>query len=128
MQAGGSSGAIDPLVARTYLMTTGWDAAALPRYARFTATIWNAPRESRRSLITQSWAPKVTRVLPRGNWQDETGEVVQPHPPAFLPQLKGLEGKRQTRLDWPVGSSRQKTRSPVGRSSIGYGSSFSAMG
>ncbi len=42
------------------------------------------------------------RVLARGNWQDETGEIVQPNTPAFLPQLPqppGAAGRRLNRLD-----------------------------
>ena len=52
-------------------------------------------------VITQSVAePLLTRVLHRGNWQDETGEVVPPAPPHFLPPfLKPEEGQRLTRLD-----------------------------
>ena len=42
--------------------------------------------------------PRVIRVLPRGNWLDETGEIVAPGVPAFLPQPKPT-GRRLTRLD-----------------------------
>ena len=38
------------------------------------------------------------RVLPRGNWMDDSGEEVQPGVPAFLPQPAAKEG-RFTRLD-----------------------------
>jgi len=38
------------------------------------------------------------RVLPRGNWLDDSGEAVQPGTPAFLGEL-GVEGRRPTRLD-----------------------------
>ena len=38
------------------------------------------------------------RVLPRGNWLDETGAVVQPGVPALLPGSVGQDG-RATRLD-----------------------------
>ena len=41
--------------------------------------------------------PLTTRVLPRGNWMDETGPVVQPAVPGFLPQPKA--DRRLTRLD-----------------------------
>jgi hypothetical protein len=44
-------------------------------------------------------SPMVTRVLPRGNWQDESGEIVQPAVPHFLPQSGGPAGRRLTRLD-----------------------------
>ena len=42
-------------------------------------------------------APRVVRILPRGNWLDETGEIVQPAIPAFLGALE-TDG-RATRLD-----------------------------
>ena len=50
------------------------------------------------TTVTVATTPAVTRILPRGNWQDESGEVVQPSPPAFLPGLRpGVA--RQSRLD-----------------------------
>lgn len=53
---------------------------------------------ARLTMITQALeTPRVSRVFPRGNWLDETGEVVQPAVPHFLPQIK-KEG-RQNRLD-----------------------------
>ncbi|MEQ1905990.1 MAG: PSD1 and planctomycete cytochrome C domain-containing protein [Pirellulaceae bacterium] len=36
--------------------------------------------------VSESHTPLVTRILPRGNWQDESGEVVLPATPHFLPQ------------------------------------------
>lgn len=40
-----------------------------------------------------------SRVLPRGNWQDETGELVEPATPEFLPQLPIVGQRKLTRLD-----------------------------
>lgn len=51
-----------------------------------------------RTLISVSGPPRVTRVLNRGDWQDESGEVVQPAVPHFLEQLD-ITGRRATRLD-----------------------------
>jgi hypothetical protein len=48
--------------------------------------------------VTKSWEPMTTRILPRGNWQDETGPVVTPSVPGFLAGDAPKE-KRQTRLD-----------------------------
>jgi hypothetical protein len=42
---------------------------------------------------------KVTRVLPRGNWQDESGELVTPATPDFLPKLADAPSRALTRLD-----------------------------
>jgi hypothetical protein len=41
---------------------------------------------------------RVVRILPRGNWMDESGEVVHAALPHFLPQPK-IEGREPTRLD-----------------------------
>lgn len=44
----------------------------------------NIPISARKMLATVSVKPRVMRVLPRGNWMDDSGEVVQPATPAFL--------------------------------------------
>ncbi len=51
-----------------------------------------------RTLISVSGPPRVTRVLHRGNWQDESGDIVQPAVPHFLKQVD-VTGRRATRLD-----------------------------
>jgi hypothetical protein len=50
------------------------------------------------SLVSASIAPRVMRILPRGNWLDESGPVVTPDVPASLPSL-GVRDRRATRLD-----------------------------
>ena len=50
------------------------------------------------SLVTTSQKPEPVRILPRGNWMDESGEVVEPAVPHFLPQID-TGGRRATRLD-----------------------------
>ena len=37
-------------------------------------------------VVTAAWKPYPIHVLPRGNWQDDSGEVVAPNPPRFLPR------------------------------------------
>ena len=54
MQAGGSSGSMDPLVARTYLMTTGWDAAALAEIRKIHRDYLQCTEGITPVLITQS--------------------------------------------------------------------------
>lgn len=49
-------------------------------------------------LVSMSVEPRPIRVLPRGNWLDESGEVVEPGVPEFLGAL-AVEGRRATRLD-----------------------------
>ena len=50
------------------------------------------------SLIAKSVKPREMRVLPRGNWMDDSGEIVEPQAPHFLNPPE-TNGKRLTRLD-----------------------------
>ncbi len=50
-----------------------------------------------RVVVSEATAPEETRILARGNFLDESGEVVQPAIPAFLGKLDTRQ--RATRLD-----------------------------
>jgi len=50
------------------------------------------------TLVTRAVEPRPIRVLARGNWMDETGDLVQPGVPAFLPPALPSD-RRLTRLD-----------------------------
>ncbi|MCC6782374.1 MAG: DUF1553 domain-containing protein [Planctomycetes bacterium] len=50
-----------------------------------------------RTLVTVSGTPRTVRIRPRGNWQDDSGPVVEPAVPQFLRQ-PAVNG-RATRLD-----------------------------
>jgi cytochrome c553 len=65
-------------------------AAELERDA-FAATVPSA-------YVTTAEKPAPVRVLPRGNWQDDSGEIVSPAPPRFLPELD-TAGRAPDRLD-----------------------------
>ncbi len=73
---------LEPLVAETHRLEAEWDRldASVPRV-----------------VATEATTPAETRVLPRGNWMDDTGEVVEPAIPEFLGRLS-VAG-RATRLD-----------------------------
>jgi hypothetical protein len=52
-----------------------------------------------RCLVSVSDTTKrVVRILPRGNWMDESGEVMKPALPGYLPRPEGSE-RELTRLD-----------------------------
>ncbi|HEY3965315.1 MAG TPA: PSD1 and planctomycete cytochrome C domain-containing protein [Planctomycetaceae bacterium] len=54
----------------------------------------------RTTLVSTSGSPRAMRVLPRGNWLDDSGDVVAPSAPAFLsPRQTPPEGGRLSRLD-----------------------------
>jgi hypothetical protein len=50
------------------------------------------------SLISVAVPPRTVRILPRGNWLDDSGDIVQPAVPAFLGELD-VKDRRATRLD-----------------------------
>jgi len=55
-------------------------------------------KSQRLVMVTQALkSPRTVRVLPRGNWLDDSGPLVEPAIPAFLGKLK-VDG-RATRLD-----------------------------
>jgi len=66
------------------------------RQDQTTITIEEGQRVS--TLVTEAVSPRVSRILPRGNWLDDTGEVVEPGVPAALGTLDVADG-RATRLD-----------------------------
>jgi len=51
-----------------------------------------------RSLVTVTVEPRPIRILPRGNWMNDSGEIVQPMPPKFLTSADSA-GRRLSRLD-----------------------------
>jgi hypothetical protein len=83
-----------------WLLGTACNSTAFDRLHALAAEI-RETREGRAwSLITQPMEPLTVRVLPRGNWQDETGPVVLPATPSFLPSRReSTPDTRLTRLD-----------------------------
>jgi hypothetical protein len=55
--------------------------------------------QARKILISMTMQPRVVRVLNRGNWQDESGEIVQPAVPAHFGSLELKKDQRATRVD-----------------------------
>lgn len=50
-------------------------------------------------MVSRPVKPRVMRILPRGNWLDSSGEIVEPGVPHFLPQPEVQADRRLTRLD-----------------------------
>ena len=62
-------------------------------------------------VVTEATTPRETRILPRGDFLNEKGEVVEPAIPVFLGKLD-TGGRRATRLDlanWVVSQSNPLT-------------------
>ncbi|HET6883384.1 MAG TPA: PSD1 and planctomycete cytochrome C domain-containing protein [Pirellulales bacterium] len=50
------------------------------------------------TLVSMSVEPRVVRVLPRGNWLDDSGEIMSPGVPEFLAPLN-VADRRPSRVD-----------------------------
>lgn len=59
--------------------------------------------QKQRTMITKAIDPRTIRLLPRGNWLDESGEILDPAIPAFMGDVHQYAGlpadARATRLD-----------------------------
>jgi hypothetical protein len=54
-----------------------------------------------RTMVTGRIKPRTIRVLPRGNWMDDSGEIVEPAVPHFLPVLKKVNRANRLHLaEW----------------------------
>ena len=56
-------------------------------------------KSARRTMISVAKEPRTIRVLPRGNWLDDSGDIVEPAIPSFLGAISTTPGNRATRLD-----------------------------
>ena len=56
-----------------------------------------------RTLITAAVAPRTVRILPRGNWQSDAGDIVTPAVPTFYCRWKSPAAGRRGWI-WPSGS------------------------
>ena len=83
-----------------WLASTAADTNAFTEYKRLHREIIECRDGKSPTVISVAWKLETTRVLPRGNWLSDDGEVVQPLPPHFLPQPK-IDGTNSlTRLDF----------------------------
>jgi hypothetical protein len=121
-----------PLARAAHLAGTAWDAGAFAKYKALFNEMFGTREGRAYSMVTEARAPAVTRVLPRGNWQDDSGEVVAPGVPHFLPQPGAANTQALTRLDlarWLVATNQPLT----GRAVMNrmwkqfFGSGLSAM-
>jgi hypothetical protein len=74
----------------SYLRSTAHDAARYTELKRLDREYHECRHGKTMTMVTEALAkPAVTRVLPRGNFLDQTGAVVQPTPPSFLQAKAG---------------------------------------
>jgi hypothetical protein len=104
------------LLGSSFLLSTQNDPECVAEIRKLDTEIFQCRHGRAFTMVAAARDPLPTRILPRGNWQDESGEVVQPAPPHFLPQIQNLEGRRLTRLDlatWLISSENPLTARTV---------------
>jgi hypothetical protein len=104
------------LASRAYLLGTHADSASISQLRSLEKEIRECRDGRAFTMVTESNEPLVTRILARGNWQDESGEIVQPATPHFLPQPPNSGERRLTRLDlarWLVSTNNPLTARAV---------------
>jgi len=84
---------------RLFLLRTGYDVKALAEYQRLRREVLECRSGRALSMITRARESLTVRVLPRGNWLDESGAAITPGVPEFLPGPTDSAGRRLTRLD-----------------------------
>jgi len=68
-----------------FLCSTGWHTKAFGEIKQLESRFHECRHGKTFTMITEPAKPLVTRVLARGNWQDEKGQIVEPAVPHFLP-------------------------------------------
>ena len=100
LTAANSAAAQDASVIDAWLASTREDSAGMVRYHRAVAKVSDTRGGKAMTMMTEAAPPIPVRLLHRGNWQDETGPLVTPATPSFLPgRLESTPDKRLTRLD-----------------------------
>lgn len=95
----GTTRADRDLIERTFLLSTVCDSQAADQIDKLQEGIRECRQGRAFTMVTVAREPRLTRVLRRGNWQDEGGDVVEPLAPHFLPQIPNPEHRRLNRLD-----------------------------
>jgi len=74
------------------------NSASKQELAAIRKEIQSLQRGTRMTMVTQAIEPREMRILPRGNWLDDSGEMVEPAIPEFMGEID-TSGERATRLD-----------------------------
>jgi hypothetical protein len=99
LEAANGHGPADDKIAVAYLLGTAHNKDSFAKVKAVERDLLDCRNGKTWTAVTEAWKPAVTRVLPRGNWQDETGAVVDPAVPKFLPQPSDAGSRKLNRLD-----------------------------
>jgi hypothetical protein len=83
-----------------HLRSTAFDKAAYSRLKEIDAELLSYHQATTPVMVVERTSKPLTiRVLARGNWMDESGEICQPAIPQFLNHANNQAGRQLTRLD-----------------------------
>lgn len=82
-----------------YLLGTAWNKGAFDQVVNLEREVLECRDGKSPVLVTESVKPMTSRILPRGNWQDESGKIVGPAVPSFLSTTSLPADRQRTRLD-----------------------------
>lgn len=85
------------LLGERYLLSTQSEKEAFAEFKKLQDEFLETRNGRTYTMVTEAQKPYPMRVLPRGNWQSESGEPVKPEVLHFLPRPKTTAGL--TRLD-----------------------------
>jgi hypothetical protein len=85
-------------IAQVYQWSSPEAAAPMAQLARIEGQAARLAASIPHVVVSEATAPAETRILPRGNWMDDSGAIVEPAIPAFLGKLD-TGGRRANRLD-----------------------------
>ncbi len=88
----------DGATSLAHLWATKYDTVSYQKLVAIQQDILECRNGVTPVMVVEHITPKTTRILARGNWQDESGEIVSPAIPAFLNKSNASTG-RLTRLD-----------------------------
>ena len=74
------------------------DQESIDRYRELVGKKKKVENQGIWTMVSRAVKPRTMRVLPRGNWMDDSGPVVLPSVPEFLGSIQSIK-KRLTRLD-----------------------------
>ncbi len=86
--------------AQMRLIATHFRAQVSEQLAAMQANKDQFQKKAPTTLVSMTGPPRTMRILPRGNWLDDSGELVTPDVPAFLGAVAPADTKaRATRMD-----------------------------
>ncbi|MEM7783800.1 MAG: DUF1549 and DUF1553 domain-containing protein, partial [Planctomycetota bacterium] len=86
-------------LAEYYLASSQQWGQAIQRLDDLRSELTNLEQSVTTTVVSRATQPREIRILPRGNWQDDSGQVVQPAVPEFLGGLESSSDVRLNRLD-----------------------------